>query len=129
MALSDSASAGGAERLDLKRCAIVVDDAQPPYVQHAVGELQCYLQEITGAPVPIEPAVAGKRDVVIGVGRAAFQHFAGQHEPAVLGDEGFIIRTQTADGARSLAAKYGERRVRAGGLAPLRRLLSSAESA
>jgi hypothetical protein len=104
MGLLDSAYPGGAERLELKRCAIVVDDAQPSYVQHAVGELQGYLQETTGAPVPVKTAQPDQPGLVIGVGPTAFQHFAGQPEPKPLGDEGFIIRTQTMAGARSIAA-------------------------
>jgi hypothetical protein len=71
--------------------AIVVSDKAPPATRHAAGELRKFLQEISGAELPIVNAAAGgEKEILVGESaRAAMPDV----DWKTLGEEGYVIRT------------------------------------
>jgi hypothetical protein len=96
------AAGGQAPTVPLAKAAIVVDAAEPSYVQYAARDLASYLTELTGQPVPTlvtTPApVAGETSVVVG-SKAAAALGIDLTSGGDLGREGFVLKTTTRGGA------------------------------
>jgi len=83
------------QSITLNHGVIVVDENQPAYVQHAVGELAEYLKEITGSEIGIKSAPVPDAPLQIVVGGPSVQKVAPdlwQAHAETLGQEGFLIR-------------------------------------
>lgn len=90
--------------------AAIVDGGTPEGSRSAAGELQKYIQLMSGAELPIiaKPG-AGQPNVFVG-GEAAFERLAQTPEGLGLGRDGFVIRSVDNDlvlaGARNIATLY-----------------------
>ncbi len=92
-------------RLMLDRPAIVIDPDQPAYVQYAVQELAEYLREVSGNPVPVATSSEKKAASLIAVGPEVGRHNLGDALTVEgLGEEGYILKTGTKEGANVIVA-------------------------
>jgi hypothetical protein len=73
---------------------IVVADAASPSIKHAAEELQAFLEQMTGAKLPIvsDTQAVGSREIVLGDNRH-FQALKTGIDIPSLGNEGYVIRT------------------------------------
>lgn len=94
--LSGNASASELVLADAGRSEyrIVVADGASPSTKHGVGELQKFLEEMTGAKLPIvsDQEPQGPKEIIVGP-NAHFQALKTDIDVASLGHEGYVIRT------------------------------------
>jgi hypothetical protein len=103
LALASATAGPGKTRIELDRAVIAADAEQPAFVRHRMEDLGGYLREITGAPVPLEAALRDGPGTFIVVGTPLAERALGASWPRdKLGDEGFLIRSQTSSGRTCL---------------------------
>jgi hypothetical protein len=87
------------QRIELKRCAIVMDADQPPYVSKITNDLKDCLEQTHHAHVSIASSLEKGAGAVIAVGKQIARQIAG---PSLslddLGQEGFIISRREHEG-------------------------------
>jgi hypothetical protein len=94
-------------RVSLSDSTILVDSAEPSYVQYGAKDLAAYLTEITGKPIPISSSQNTRRiKVVIAVGEKMARAMGADLSSSDLGDEGFVIRS-VDKGASQIAIVAG----------------------
>ncbi len=99
-----SSPCAAAEKLALDRAAIVVEDAQPSYLQHAVAELADYLKYATGAEVSVGGAALPNARALIAVGPEAGRRVMGEAlRLEGLGEEGYVLKSMRREGAACVA--------------------------
>src|SRR3954451_16762303 len=91
-------------RLEPLQSVILVDAAEPSYVQYAANDLASYLKQISKASVAIsgKPSTVRNKTVIV-VGRA-MAHQLGQEVvlSADLGPEGYVIRSVQGNGTTQI---------------------------
>lgn len=93
--------------IDLTGVVIVVDRSQPSYLRHAAGELQGYVEEITGADVQVRTSVNVGSGTVIAIGPGIARQVVSDLPRNNLGEEGFVIRSVVKDGRSYLVVCGG----------------------
>ncbi len=126
-----SSPCAAAEKLALDRVAIVVEEARPSYLQHAVAELADYLKYATGAEVPVGTVASPNARALIAVGPEAGRRVVGEAlRLDGLGEEGYVLKSVRREGAACVAvAGATPRGTRAGVLALVRAIELGATSA
>jgi hypothetical protein len=103
-----AAPSGAAEKIMLDRAAIVIDFDRPSFVQYGVEDLAGYLEELTGNKVPVMAAADGGKGVNIVVGPKMAAQIVPQALPReTLGDEAYVLRAASKDGAEYILAAGG----------------------
>ena len=89
-------AAGGHPQISLEGAAVLVDPAEPSYIQYGARDLADYLTEISGKPTLVATALkaAANATTLVVVGEKAAQAAGADVSSAAdLGPEGSIIRT------------------------------------
>ncbi len=89
-----------AEKVSLDQATIVTRSEEPSFVQYGVQDLAGYLKELTANEVPVVTSSDNVKGVQILVGTQSAKPFFPQDIPSEsLGDEGYLLRTASKDGA------------------------------
>jgi hypothetical protein len=104
VAIASLALAQGPQRIVLNDAVVLVDSAEPSYVQYGAKDLAAYLTEITGKPVNVasSPNAAKKAKVILAIGEKMARAM-GVELGSDLGSDGSIIRSLEKSSARVVA--------------------------
>ncbi len=95
----------GNDRILLDKAAVVVDAADPSYVQYAIEELAGYLKDAAGIDLPVAATVDSARPVQILVGTEAVKKaFPAKIPDGNLGDEAYRLAIAEKDGRQYVIA-------------------------
>jgi hypothetical protein len=102
---STARDALAAEKLSLDQATVIVDAAQPSFVQYAIEDMLGYLKEATGNDVPVANSTEGARGVRILVGAKAAQSILPDGLPdQKSGEEAYLLKALSKDGAAYVIA-------------------------
>lgn len=93
------------EGVRLEHATIVTSPDEPSFIQYGIQELAGYLKELTGDEVPVVASLDSGAGVRIVVGTDSVKKLFPQSIPGEdLGDEGYVLRTVSQDGAQCVLA-------------------------
>ncbi len=93
------------EGVRLEHATIVTSPDEPSFIQYGIQELAGYLKELTGDEVPVVASADNTTGVRIVVGTDSVKKLFPQSIPGEdLGDEGYVLRTVSQDGAQCVLA-------------------------
>ncbi len=94
-------SAQPAEGVSLDHATIVIDAGEPTFVRHGADDVAGYIKEVTGHEVPVVASQDAGNGVRILVGAKSVKQLFPQAVPGKkLGEEGYLLRCVSKDGAR-----------------------------
>ena len=90
------------ERISLNQIVIVMDSAEPSYIQYGTHDLANYLGDITGSAPRISAILDPRAQSLIVVGKLAELVLPDVLQEAELGEQGYVIKSVMHDGKRRI---------------------------
>jgi hypothetical protein len=87
-----------AERIVLDRATVIVDSAEPPYVQYGIEDLAGYLKDSIGIEISTAILPTDAKGTKILVGTKAAQQVLPDFSNEKLGEEGYLLQSFVKDG-------------------------------